>query len=64
MNPEALLGTAAELARSPDVCARLLVEHVAGPDGRCAGCRSAVRLSPRWPCRIATLVKLAVDRSR
>lgn len=64
MNPEALIGTAAELARAPAVCARLAAEHVAGPDGRCAGCRSAARLAPRWPCRIATLVKLAVDRPR
>ena len=63
VNPEGLLGTATELSRAPDVCARLLAEHVAGPDGRCAGCRSAVRLAPRWPCRLAALVQLAVDPS-
>jgi len=55
---------AAELARTPQLCARLLADHVAGPDGRCAGCHSAVRLAPRWPCRIATLAQLAADPGR
>jgi hypothetical protein len=53
---------AAELARAPQLCARLLAAHVAGPDGRCVGCHSAVRLAPRWPCRIATLAQLAGER--
>ncbi|MGI5125608.1 hypothetical protein ACQEVB_02220 [Pseudonocardia sp. CA-107938] len=52
---------AAELARAPKLCERLRAEHVAGPDGRCVGCRSAVRIAPRWPCRIATLVLRATE---
>ena len=46
---------AAELARTPQLCAL----HVAGPDWRCLGCRSAVRLAPRWPCLIASLAQFA-----
>jgi hypothetical protein len=37
----------------------LLVLHVAGPDGRCRGCLSAVRAAPRWPCRLAELAEAA-----
>jgi hypothetical protein len=55
---------AAELARALQLCARLLADHVAGPDGRCVGCRSAVRIAPRWPCRIATLALLTADPGR
>jgi hypothetical protein len=55
---------AAELARAPQLCARLLLAHVAGPDGRCVGCHSAARLAPRWPCRIATLAQLATGHGR
>jgi hypothetical protein len=54
-----IAGMAVELAVVPGVCARLLADHVAGPDGRCAGCRSAVRLAPQWPCRLALIALLA-----
>ncbi len=58
-HPDMITGVAAELAGAPGLCARLLADHVAGPDGRCVGCRSAVRLAPRWPCRLATVARLA-----
>ncbi|OLT06303.1 hypothetical protein BJF90_17745 [Pseudonocardia sp. CNS-004] len=38
---------------------RLLVVHVAGPDGRCRGCPSSLHASPRWPCRLAELAGAA-----
>jgi hypothetical protein len=59
--PDEMTSVAAELAGAPGVCVRLLAAHVAGPDGRCVGCRSAVRLAPRWPCRLATIARLAAD---
>jgi hypothetical protein len=42
---------AAEIVAAwPGAWARLLVDHVAGPDGRCTGCRAGNRCSPHWPC--------------
>jgi hypothetical protein len=57
-----LAGAAAAMAAAPALSARLLELHVAGPDGRCRGCHSAVRLAPRWPCRIAACAMLATGR--
>lgn len=52
---------AAELARMPLLVERLLSAHVAGPDGRCVGCPSALWVAPHWPCRIAAVAALARD---
>ena len=38
---------------------QLLVEHVAGPDGRCRGCPSSLNAAPRSPCRLADLAGAA-----
>jgi hypothetical protein len=59
-----LAGAAAALAAAPAVSARLLEVHVEGPDGRCRGCHSAVRLAPRWPCRLAACAMLATAQRR
>lgn len=56
---EILAGSAMVLACWPDVCARLLARHVAGPDGRCRGCPSALHVAPLSPCRIAELAATA-----
>jgi hypothetical protein len=53
-----------ELARAlsmwPTICRSLVQEHRAGPDGRCLGCRSQVRLAPRWPCNLFALADAAL----
>jgi hypothetical protein len=43
---------------------RLLVVHVAGPDGRCRGCPSSLNVAPRSPCRLAELATAAQDAHR
>lgn len=48
---------AAILAGWPRAWSSLLVEHVAGPDGRCRV--RGVRGAPRWPCRLADLAEAA-----
>lgn len=58
-DPAPILLAAAAAQLAPEVGQRLLAAHVAGPDGRCAGCHSAVRLAPRWPCRLAAVARLA-----
>ncbi|HEY1968873.1 MAG TPA: hypothetical protein VGH89_13065 [Pseudonocardia sp.] len=47
------------IAGWPDVHAGLLARHVAGPDGRCRGCASSVRLAPHAPCSLRRLAELA-----
>lgn len=54
-----LVGCAAEIADWRRVWLALLEEHTEDGDGRCCGCRSAVRPAPRWPCRIAVLATTA-----
>jgi hypothetical protein len=62
MSEHPLAGAATVLAQWPRVVARLLHEHVPGPDGRCRGCRSQVRTAPRWPCRLTLLARRAVEQ--
>jgi hypothetical protein len=57
MTEDSLAGVAAALARWPEVLIRLREQHRPGPDGRCVGCASQVRLSPRWPCALAVVVE-------
>jgi hypothetical protein len=38
------------VATWPGAWAQLLGVHVAGPDGRCTGCRVGNRCAPHWPC--------------
>jgi hypothetical protein len=54
-----LTRAAGVIANSPALWSRLLVDHVAGHDGRCRGCPSQVHVAPRWPCRIAVLAAAA-----
>ncbi len=55
-----IITSAAEvIAGQRQLWTRLLDDHVPGPDGRCTGCRSAVRLAPLAPCRIALLAVAA-----
>ena len=50
-----------ELARMPDVVARLQAEHVAGPDKRCRVCPSPVTIAPIWPCRLRLIADRAAE---
>lgn len=50
---------AAVIAGWTRLWSRLLVVHVAGPDGRCRGCPSSLNAAPRWPCRLAELAGAA-----
>lgn len=43
----------------PKLVTRLHRIHVAGPDGRCSGCRSQVHPAPVWPCRLASIADAA-----
>jgi hypothetical protein len=61
MSDDLIRGAAEVLAQWPEVQARLRALHQPGPDGRCLGCRSQVRLAPRWPCVLA-LISGAVGR--
>lgn len=64
MTEHRLTGAVGVLAQWPRVVARLLDEHVPGPDGRCRGCRSQVRQAPRWPGRLTLLARRAArDRA-
>lgn len=54
-----LAHSALAIADWPQLWSRLLVAHVAGEDGRCRGCPSAVHVAPRWPCRISVLATTA-----
>lgn len=50
---------AAVIADWPSLWRELLRAHVAGPDGRCRGCASAVRIAPRSPCQTAVMAATA-----
>ncbi|OLT21117.1 hypothetical protein BJF78_08660 [Pseudonocardia sp. CNS-139] len=50
---------AAAIADWPALWRDLLKLHVAGADGRCRGCLSAVRMAPRSPCHIAAMASHA-----
>lgn len=39
-----------QLARMPEVWAKLLELHRVDAAGRCRGCTSQVETPPRWPC--------------
>lgn len=54
-------GLVREIARMPGVVERLRADHVAGPDGRCLGCPSALTIAPLWPCRLRLLVDRAAE---
>ncbi len=59
-DPERILvRCAAEIAGWRRLWTSLLDEHIEDDHGRCRGCRSAVRLAPRWPCRPAVLATTA-----
>jgi hypothetical protein len=55
---------AAVIADWPTLWQDLLRLHVAGADGRCRGCFSAVHPAPRVPCNIAELAAAAATISR
>jgi hypothetical protein len=50
---------AAVIADWPALWRELLKAHVEGPDGRCRGCATAVRITPRWPCQTAAMAAAA-----
>jgi hypothetical protein len=51
-DPSTLLPLArSEIRRLADGWRRLLAAHRAGPDGRCASCRTRIR-ARRWPCQV------------
>jgi hypothetical protein len=50
---------AAELARMPDVVARLLIEHVPDRNGRCLGCGLPGTGSPYLPCGLWLVAEAA-----
>jgi hypothetical protein len=54
-------GVAAQLARMPDVIARLLVEHVPDENGRCRGCGLPGTGTPYVPapCGLWTVAEAA-----
>ena len=65
-NVSAWMRIAGEVAKSPDLIATLLREHVPTPDGElCVRCGRAGRGTPwlRWPCALAA-VALVADRMR
>ena len=51
-----------ELARDPDLVARLLTAHVEDGRGRCSGCMQYDRLRPPWPCGPREHARLAQER--
>jgi hypothetical protein len=55
---------AAVIADWPTLWQDLLRLHVAGADGRCRGCFSAVHPTPRVPCNIAELAAAAATIAR
>jgi hypothetical protein len=62
----AWMSIAGEIAKSPDLVATLLREHVPTPDGGlCARCGRAGCGTPwlKWPCALAA-VALVADRMR
>lgn len=59
MSEDLMEGAAAVVAGWPQVWARLIDEHVAGPDGRCTGCFKGTRAAPHWPCGLAFLGRRA-----
>jgi hypothetical protein len=61
VKPFDLVAAAECVALWPEVCDGLLAHHVAGPDGRCQGCRLATQLAPPWPCTLRILGAMATD---
>ena len=58
-------GLVAELARMPDVIARLLAEHQADGYGDCQTCRGVQQgVATRWPCRLYGLAAAALDATK
>jgi hypothetical protein len=57
--PDRITEAGAVIANWTRLWSRLLVQHVAGPDGRCRGCPSSAHAAPRAPCRLAELARAA-----
>jgi hypothetical protein len=51
-----------ELARDPQLVARILAVHVPDVDGRCAGCALDSSLREPYPCGPQVLAELAQQR--
>jgi hypothetical protein len=56
-----------ELARDPDLVARLLAAHTPDANGRCCGCSQDSSIRPSWPCGPrghAYLAQQRIDQAR
>jgi hypothetical protein len=58
-SPDRITEAGAVIAGWTRLWTRLMVVHVAGPDGRCCGCPSSLSVAPQWPCRLAELAGAA-----
>ncbi|WP_156365159.1 hypothetical protein [Sciscionella sediminilitoris] len=53
------MAMASVLAEMPDLCDRMLNEHLPDSSGRCAACRDELGTQASWPCLTYTVAEKA-----